>query len=403
MNKLAFSTLALLTLAGCRLDGYVGETAPQLGPHTQWMQNYQDHRLADLTLLGSHDAGTHYQVPEKASRLCIGGAFFSVAMTQRFDILGQLQSGARVFDIRPVAHADGLYTAHASHVQVDALRLDMNAGCRGQSMDSTFAQLREFLDTYPTEIVIFNIGHIKRMEGMFSDTPADEVAEQVKQLALQHLEPLLYVPQAFTAEELRTDVRQMRVSDLVARNKRAIFTMECSYVDVSNGFLGCLSAQQNEPLQATLAPVDSLWVNSPHAEEVIERATEDWLYHRNSNSSQGYAMSWTTTMDHGCIANAYAKRLLGAGLADLGSTWQSLFLASGIDVEAYRQCTSILTMATPLNDQFVDHMNQYAAEGTFCYHRRPVEISLDFIDVELASAVIALNDPASYSANGNCL
>lgn len=402
MKKLAIGTLMVLGLAGCRLDGYVGETSPELGPNAQWMQHYQDRRLAELTMPGSHDTGTHWQVEESAGRLCIGGAFFNVAMTQRFDLLGQMQSGARVFDIRPVLHKDGLYTAHATHVKVDALGLDMDAGCRGQSLDSSFAQLKTFLDTYPTEVVIFNVGHIHRMVGMFSDASATDVADQFKQLAQQHLGDLLFVPQAFTVDQLQTNVWDMRLADLVARNKRAIINMPCEFVDVSNGFLGCLSAQQDEPLQATLPEPDGLWANSPHADVVIERATNAWLSHRGGNPDEPYAMSWTATMDDGCVANAYAKRILGQGLADLGKTWQGLFQAGGIDVEAYRHCTSILTMSTPLNEQFVEYMQRYAADGTFCHQQRPAAIHLDFVDVELGSAIIALNDSASYSGN-HCL
>ena len=382
----------LLPLAACK--------APDV--NSDWMAAYQDKRLGDLTLPRSHDAGIYKAPGSLELTQCKGGAFYNIAVTQTWDILGQLKMGARVFDIRPVMAGGKLYTAHGTKEKIDALRLELNAGCRGQAIDNLFAQVKLFLDAHPTEVVILDIGHIDYQAGMFSSTPPADVMAAVKVLAEARLGNLLFRPQDFAPTALANDVWQMRMADIVAQNRRAIITTECDHAEPARGFLGCLPATPGAG-DVGLGALQGSWANSPFAANVMSDLEASWRTHLASGTDRGFELSWTTTMDNNCVAGAFSYKLFGVPLSRMPTFMKNLLSKAGIQFEGYDHCRSIRTMSQPLLDALAPTIARWKAEGLLCPDRRPRVISMDFVEAANATEVVRLNDASRYEPVAACL
>ncbi len=369
--------------------------------NSDWMAPYQDRTLGELTWVQSHDAGMYKAIPSELMA-CKGGAFYNIALTQKYDILGQLKAGVRKFDIRPVLHAGRLYTAHGTRESIDALGLQLNAGCRGQEIDALFKQVHDFLLDHPTEVVMLEVSHIGYMTGMFSAATAADVAEGVKQSAEAHLGDLLFRPSGFPVAALQQDAWDMKLGDFVAANQRAILTMECEFVEAQRGAIGCLSAQNAEPFAVTVGEVVGSWLNTPFPEQVIARAEDayrDWF---DSGDTIGYEMSWTATQDQNCVAASIVYKLLNRPPSRLSTAIKDVLASAGIATEGYDHCRSIQTMSGPLHVDFAARIEEFKQRGLFCAQRKPRVISMDFVDGNLATPVVQLNDAARYPDTGVC-
>lgn len=393
MSRIKIAALILLTssLSACLV--------PDI--NSDWMAPYQDRTLGELTWVQSHDAGMS-KPAESELTACKGGAFYNIAVTQKYDLLGQLKSGARRFDIRPVLHNDKLYAAHGTKESIDALGLKLNAGCRGQGIDEIFAQVHGFLQKHPAEVVMLDVSHIDYMAGMFSNATAADVAERVKQSAETHLGDLLFRPASFPHDALQGDVWNMRLADFVAANQRVILTMECQYVEASRGAIGCLSAQSSEPVAVGVGDLVGSWLNTPFPTQVISGGEQAYRDYLASAPSNGYEMSWTATQDQNCVAASVVYKIFNRAPSRLPEFLKTMLNSAGVATEGYDHCRSIQTMSQPLRTDFAARIESFKDSGLFCKHRRPRVISMDFVDGEMATPVVQLNDDSRYSDIGLC-
>jgi hypothetical protein len=119
--------------------------------------------LNSVTLLGSHDAATSDL--NSRSPVCVGynldsgnhlkqypkKSDISKFKCQSASIKGQLLYGVRYLDLR-VAYQNGEYWSHHGFLSTPFSR-----------SDGIFAQIRNFLHSYPDEIIILNMQHFYRM------------------------------------------------------------------------------------------------------------------------------------------------------------------------------------------------------------------------------------------------
>lgn len=122
-------------------------------PPPNWMQTnlgtIGSLTLQKLSMPGSHDAGM--------SRITGGTAFGNAcnSLTQTQDIAGQLASGSRYFDIRPIITAGNFGTGHYTG---DAAVLNTFQGANGQPMSEIISQINAFTAKY-NELIIINLSH----------------------------------------------------------------------------------------------------------------------------------------------------------------------------------------------------------------------------------------------------
>jgi hypothetical protein len=387
MPRFPLSALLLVTLQWLSIPAAAT-------PLTDWMADYQDRPLGELTWPASHDSGMSSTRPWTEAIHCKGGAFHNITMTQTLSVQGQLQAGVRILDIRPVLSGGTLFTAHGTRERIEAVGLQLNAGCLGQSIASVFEQVNTFLEQHPTEVVIIHVGNIDHHAGMFSDASGLQVATAFKNAAEDRLGHLLFRPGDFPSTALRPDVWNMRVGDLVDQNRRVIISMECPYTDIVRGFMGCLPATPG-PLDVTLGKnTGNSWANSPHATDVVTHVTHAWQTAINRDRTHTFEMSWNTTMNTDCTAAAFSWKLFGMPPSRLPTFMKKLFQRVGISTEGYDHCRSIQTMTQPLNDVLVPTLVQWRQQGQLSADQRPRVINLDFVNNALVSEIVALNDPA---------
>ena len=147
----------------------VGSCPPELA---NWMERnhpaIKDRSLLQVTLPGSHDAGSY---EKRHCRLASG----CNTETQSLDIGGQLQCGARFFDIRPVKKDGVLNTGHYNiNDTLGAL------GCLGGSMDDVLSDINTFLNEHPKEIIILNVQHPKDLDDKdFGESDWDNLKRKI--------------------------------------------------------------------------------------------------------------------------------------------------------------------------------------------------------------------------------
>jgi len=96
---------------------------------------------------------------------CTIGAENCNTKTQWLDIAHQLNSGVRVFDLRPSSYINGKFYAGHYQDHVKALGIDLgNMGCDGTEINSAFSSIRKFIEKNPKELVILHFSHASHLK-----------------------------------------------------------------------------------------------------------------------------------------------------------------------------------------------------------------------------------------------
>ncbi|MEZ4779161.1 MAG: hypothetical protein R2786_07225 [Flavobacteriaceae bacterium] len=131
-----------------------------------WMQDnissLGDKKLSEICIPGSHDSGMYKRT--------VGGkgGIDCNTLTQTYPIAGQLQYGARYFDIRPgIASGGFFYTGHYSET------LGVWVGANGQSIADIITDINTFTES-SNELIILNLSHAINTNDGYRDLNQDE-------------------------------------------------------------------------------------------------------------------------------------------------------------------------------------------------------------------------------------
>ncbi len=135
--------------------------------HSSWMSDLRvlypelgTRSLPQICMPGTHDSGCYepmvFDEPWTSMLLVakafadrgMAGVYAPMTTTQRKNILEQLQSGARYFDLRPNVDADGNYRIYHGLFRTNTMWSDV------------IEQFNTFLDKNPGEIVVASINHL---------------------------------------------------------------------------------------------------------------------------------------------------------------------------------------------------------------------------------------------------
>ncbi|BDD06362.1 hypothetical protein [Aureibacter tunicatorum] len=118
---------------------------------SSWMQDNMSligpRKLIDICITGSHDSGM-----SKITGHTLGGTECNT-ITQTHDVGGQLNLGARYFDIRPVITGGGYSTGHYTHVGDTSWQ-----GANGETIQEIINGVNAFTSEN-AELVILNLSH----------------------------------------------------------------------------------------------------------------------------------------------------------------------------------------------------------------------------------------------------
>jgi hypothetical protein len=260
------------------LSGRQGNFHSSNPPAPIWMQSNLSTlgalNLRGLCMPGSHDAG----MSQMNGSTAFGYACNTQTQTQ--SILGQLISGSRYFDIRPVISAGQYFTGHYSYID----QISSWQGANGQSIASVISDVNSFTAS-SAELVILYLSHDLDTDAGNSNYPPfnqdqwNGLLTQLKGLNA------LFVSSA-------TDLSLLTLSDYIGQGKAAVLVI----VDPSNPIsLG--SFANNGFFPASSFPLynsysDSNDLNTMSADQIAKMKQQ-----RPNPQSQPFLLSWTLTQN----------------------------------------------------------------------------------------------------------
>ncbi len=154
---------------------------------SSWMaDNIQllgNHPLNAIVIPGSHDTGM-YRVADCTS-IATFGANACNTQTQTQNMIEQLQSGIRYFDLRPILYQSTFFVGHYQDVEGGLV-----LGCNGASLSEILGQVATFMQT-SKDLVILKFSHYyDRDQGSFGFD--DDQMKALCTAITSTLQPVLY-------------------------------------------------------------------------------------------------------------------------------------------------------------------------------------------------------------------
>ena len=154
-RTLIIGLFLLFFLNACKKEQTQIITPPKQDDNVAWMSQLmldfpnKEIKIGQLGLPGSHDAGMY------VLKHCSFGANDCNTKTQVLNMTQQLESGARIFDIRPTIIGQTYFVYHRNECG--------GLGCNGDSLKSILRMTKYFVEKYP-EVVILDFSHFCKVE-----------------------------------------------------------------------------------------------------------------------------------------------------------------------------------------------------------------------------------------------
>jgi hypothetical protein len=172
--------------------------------------------LRQLCIPGSHDAGM------SVFGTCTGGAAPCNTITQTTRILGQLNNGARYFDVRPVISAGAYLTGHYSYIAHMTWQ-----GANGQSIQSIVDDVNTFTATNQ-ELVVLYLSHDEDTDEDNDDyAPFTQAQWDALLVELSGLNNLFSLP----AATQQTDLTMMQLNEFIGGGAAVIVVVDYAQTD----------------------------------------------------------------------------------------------------------------------------------------------------------------------------
>lgn len=246
--------------------------------------------LRQLCMPGTHDAGMGTFVP--------GTAFASPCntVTQTSLIAGQLQLGARYFDIRPVIHGGEYYTGHYTELTIAGV--NSWQGANGQSMASVISDINSFTRDNP-ELVILYLSH---------DLDTDVGNSKYAAFNQAQWNSLLTLMQGITDLKAVTtsDLSQLALDDYIGNGKAAVIVV----VDPSGSNIDIGAFADKGFYSASQYMIYNEYSDTNDLYQMITDQLAKMQAQRSSADAPLFLLSWTLTQSTAQAATC------GTGLAE---------------------------------------------------------------------------------------
>lgn len=250
---------------------------------TSWMQSnlniLGNRSLRQLCIPGSHDSGMS---------TCTSSTIFACdcnTITQTTGLLGQLQFGARYFDVRPVISAGKYLTGHYSYIN----QIKSWQGANGQFIQSIIDDINTYTASNK-ELVIVYLSHDLNTDlgnGSYASFTQDEWNTLFWQL--KGINNLFIAPNPLTV-----DLTALVLNDFIGGNQAAVVVI----VDPSDSSItlgdyanqGFYSSKNFAVYNQYSGTND---VNQMKSDQLAKMKTE-----RSNPNSSYFLLSWTLTQDN---------------------------------------------------------------------------------------------------------
>ena len=230
-----------------------------------------DKPLKNICIAGSHDSGMSVYTSGTAF------AHDCNTLTQSNSIQGQLNLGARYFDIRPVISAGQYYTGHYGHID----QISSWQGANGQSIDSIISDVNAFT-AHNNELVVLNLSHSLNTDvgnSAYRPFTQDEWNNLFEKLSgLAHL---------YVSTTANVDLTALTLNDFIAEGPAVLLIVEDDSVALGQysgkGFYDYAS------FNAYNSYADSNDLNTMVSDQIKKMDDE--------SGKQYFLLSWTLTQD----------------------------------------------------------------------------------------------------------
>ncbi|SMG61642.1 hypothetical protein [Cedecea sp. NFIX57] len=310
--------------------------------NSSWMSNnlpaLGNKTLRQICMPGTHDTGMGTFVP--------GTAFAAPCntVTQTAMMLGQLQAGARYFDIRPVIHNGKFYTGH--YTELNFLGVKTWQGANGQSLTSLIDDVNTYTQDNP-ELVILNLSHdLDTDAGNSNYSPFNQA--QWNTLLTQIQEKMNHLKVLLTS-----DLSQLTLNSFIGDKEAAVIII----VDPSGSNIDISAFASQGFYSPDQLAIYNVYANTNDLNEMISDQLGKMQVQRQTSDDPLFLLSWTLTQ----------------------STVQAVTCGLG-------QCDSILDMAEKANTVLAEKLLPACSQNCF-----PNIIYVDGINAELSLPDIAMN------------
>lgn len=333
MKKAFLSTfIIILVFNNCKKPDV--NFQPYNTEHTiDWMQDLiakysnKNITLKDICLPRAHDAGM-YEVNN-----CYAGNACNT-QTQNRTMQSMLESGIRVFDVRPVLKEGAFWTYHATHCE--------GFGCEGVLFETFLEDTKNYLDKH-NELLIFDLGH-------FCNTSADDAA--LLDLVNTKLGNTVYK----TTSTDTVPIINKPLKDIINENTggKVILRMDGLIAnDETSGYF-----------KESYLPVSGSYANNPDAQEMKADQLAKFNSY-NSSTESLFRISWTVTMDNALAVGCFNEEDNPLTIKDIT-----------------KEATNLLE---PTIDEWIEN-------GTIQKDKIPNIFSVDFADILVTEQCIKISE-----------
>lgn len=239
---------------------------------------YPQVTLQALCILGAHDAGM--SVCQNGT----GGATSKNTVTQTYSIAGQLQWGARYFDLRPTISGGTFYTGHYS-----SSAGKVQFGANGQKMSDIITQINSFTREH-RELVILNLSHDLNTDVGFADYR--EFSSNEWQSLLQALTAINHL----RCIDRPGDLSSWKVRDLLAGGPAVLIIVEPA------GKIPVALENKGFFPKSCLSPYNS-YSNTDN----LSQMAADQIMKMHANKDTYFLLSWTLTQNAASAVLSYGS------------------------------------------------------------------------------------------------
>ncbi|KAI8664571.1 hypothetical protein NCS55_00966400 [Fusarium keratoplasticum] len=293
-------------------------------------------KLRELAIPGTHDSGM--------SQLN-GRSFFGAPLnskTQELSVAGQLEYGARWFDIRPSKTGGKWATGHYS------FKAGNWHGGNGEYLDDIIDGINRFTENNK-ELIILNVAQGLNSDNFKGDKHA-KISQAEWEDVMRKLERINHRVENRGGEE---DLSQLRVSDFIQDRAAVIIIVDAQLYKTEDRV--DLSAFADKGFfRRNQLPLFDKYANENNQNKMIADQLDKMRKERTSPASPMFLLSWTLTqLGLDVIANGK-----GANRALIEKLWPAMSSSTYpniINVDAYPSNRDFAALSMAINYHFAPH------------------------------------------------
>jgi len=254
------------------LSGKLGDFTSTHLNGASWMEDnlslLASKKINDICIVGAHDSGMN--------KYTTGTVFANDCnvLTQSNTVKGQLECGARYFDIRPVISNSNYYTGHYGYIDA----LSSWQGANGQSIDSIIKDINDFTQVQ-NELIILNLSH-----SLNTDLGSDSYRSFNQSEWNALFKKLSKINKLFVSDK-NTDLTQKNVQDFISSQASVIIILE------DNANLN--HYEGNGFYQYSCFDVYNSYANK----NTVDEMASDQISKMKAHGGTYFLLSWTLTQD----------------------------------------------------------------------------------------------------------